>query len=275
HILKDLNDIVAKTVTEVHGAIVITISLGHELEAVPPRTSRRPNMCSRICLLKGASSIKSMPLFISTPGPELLDRTLRLLCGLILALLLFLNMPRDMSYRKPVPAYIPSPPPSPAAGFRERMSFGDASGYPEDVPGSVADSFSNHPNSSLSSVHTLPRHRNELVSGALQVPRIAPPVYVRTSFFRVQTYRPPTPPKGREPTHLPKYQVSILEAPAHSNSKRISPASTVRHVVAKPVLFTLFLNLDIVHLRRLETRHRREIWESLMVAEAQRLGSLD
>ncbi|CAK5262697.1 unnamed protein product, partial [Mycena citricolor] len=206
HILKDLNDIVAKTVTEVHGAIVITISLGHELEAVPPRTSRRPNMCSRICLLKGASSIKSMPLFISTPGPELLDRTLRLLCGLILALLLFLNMPRDMSYRKPVPAYIPSPPPSPAAGFRERMSFGDASGYPEDVPGSVADSFSNHPNSSLSSVHTLPRHRNELVSGALQVPRIAPPVYVRTSFFRVQTYRPPTPPKGREPTHLPKYQ---------------------------------------------------------------------
>ncbi|KAF7355377.1 hypothetical protein MSAN_01454300 [Mycena sanguinolenta] len=133
-------------------------------------------------------------------------------------------MHRGMSYRKPVPVYIPSPPPSPSV-TPQTLSAGRT---PENVPplpehwhDAIAQArrtydsnralpasqtlarTPEHGSSDGEDVHSSPGHPEPLAippHEAHQLPRLASPVHFASNFRNTgvgqyRVYRPPTPPR--------------------------------------------------------------------------------
>ncbi|KAJ7047298.1 hypothetical protein C8F04DRAFT_1748 [Mycena alexandri] len=104
---------------------------------------------------------------------------------------LFLRtMHRAMSYRKPVPAYIPSPPSSPVS----LSTFQHASRQKEEMPPLPEDwhdaiAQARTILSSASFAHAQPA-----IDEAPQLPKLASPVHLASKNHR-RIYRPPTPPR--------------------------------------------------------------------------------
>ncbi|KAJ6515820.1 hypothetical protein C8R45DRAFT_957715 [Mycena sanguinolenta] len=151
-------------------------------------------------------------------------------------------MHRGMSYRKPVPVYIPSPPPSPSTS--QTLSAGRT---PENVPplpehwhdaialarrtygSNLALSASQtlvrppeHGSSDSEDVHSGSMHPEPLTFSpeeAHQLPRVASPVHFASNFrntAQYRVYRPPTPPRPSD--H--KWRGLFDESPSESRRSK-------------------------------------------------------
>ncbi|KAJ7129593.1 hypothetical protein C8R44DRAFT_777173 [Mycena epipterygia] len=131
-------------------------------------------------------------------------------------------MHRDMSYRKPVPDFIPSPPPSPSPLFLSASRQEDGiPPLPDHWHDAIAQAqktnyvnlvvYENSPtslDSGLSRIQpgpsTIPGGK---VENALELPQIASPVYFGSTFRTTRVgqhriYRPPTPPRPNKKPRL-------------------------------------------------------------------------
>ncbi|KAJ6539413.1 hypothetical protein B0H19DRAFT_359012 [Mycena capillaripes] len=154
-------------------------------------------------------------------------------------------MHRGMSYRKPVPVYVPSPPPSPSASqsFSAGHLAEERPPLPEHWHDAIAQARRTYDNKnvtvSISANSPSPQHGGHVAGhvqfeplmivprkddDAPQLPRIASPVYLGSNFGMGQhrIYRPPTPPRPSDPKwgglFDPESQ-NISEVPSDTRSK--------------------------------------------------------